>query len=41
MFADDTTLLFEHADLRIFSMVNDELHKIYEWFKDTYKEKAP
>ena len=33
MFADDTNLFFEHADLRIlFSMVNDELKKIYEWF---------
>ena len=33
MFADDTNLLFEHTDLRIlFSMVNDELKKIYEWF---------
>ena len=34
MFADDTNLLFEHTDLRIlFSMVNDEQNKIYEWFK--------
>ena len=33
MFADDTNLFFEHPDLRIlFSMVNDELKKIYEWF---------
>ena len=33
MFADDTNLFFEHADLRIlFSMVNDEMKKIYEWF---------
>ena len=33
MFADDTNLFFEHADLRIlFFMVNDELKKIYEWF---------
>ena len=33
MFADDTNLFFEHTDLRIlFSMVNDELKKIYEWF---------
>ena len=33
MFADDTNLFFEHTDLRIlFSMVNDELEKIYEWF---------
>ena len=33
MFADDTNLFFEHTDLRIlFSMVNDELNKIYEWF---------
>ena len=33
MFADDTNLFFEHADLRLlFSMVNDELKKIYEWF---------
>ena len=31
MFADDTNLFFEHTDLRIlFSMVNDELKKIYE-----------
>ena len=33
MFADDANLFFEHKDLRIlFSMVNDELNKIYEWF---------
>ena len=33
MFADDTNLFFEHTDLRIlFSMVNRELTKIYEWF---------
>ena len=33
MFADDTNLFFEHTDLRIlFSMVNNELKKIYEWF---------
>ena len=33
MFADDTNLFFEHTHLRIlFSMVNDELKKIYEWF---------
>ena len=33
MFADDTNLFFEHTDLRIlFSMVNDELKEIYEWF---------
>ena len=33
MFADDTNLFFEHTDLRIlFSMVNDELKKIHEWF---------
>ena len=32
MIADDTNLFFEHTDLRIlFSMVNDELKKIYEW----------
>ena len=33
MFADDTNLFFEHTHLRIlFSMVNNELKKIYEWF---------
>ena len=33
MFADDKNLFFEHTDLRIlFSMVNNELKKIYEWF---------
>ena len=33
MFPDDKNLFFEHTDLRIlFSMVNDELKKIYEWF---------
>ena len=33
MFAEDKNLFFEHTDLRIlFSMVNDELKKIYEWF---------
>ena len=33
MFAGDTNLFFEHTDLRIlFSMVNNELKKIYEWF---------
>ena len=33
MFVDDTNLFFEHTDFRIlFSMVNDELKKIYEWF---------
>ena len=33
MFPDDTNLLFKHTDLRIlFSMVNDELKKIYGWF---------
>ena len=32
MFADDANLLFEHIYLRIlFSMVNEELNKIYEW----------
>ena len=33
MFVEDTNLFFEHTDLSIlFSMVNDELKKIYEWF---------
>ena len=33
MFADDKNLLFEHTDLRIlFSMVNDKLKKMFEWF---------
>ena len=33
MFVYNTNLFFEHASLRIlFSMVNDELKKIYEWF---------
>ena len=32
MFADDANLLFEHIYFRIlFSMVNVELNKIYEW----------
>ena len=32
-FADDTNLFLEHTDLRmLFSMVNDELKKNYEWF---------
>ena len=31
MVADDTNLFFEHTDFRtLFSMVNDELNKIYE-----------
>ena len=34
MFENDTNLFFEHADLRIlFYIVNDELNKLYEWFK--------
>ena len=38
MFADDRNLSFEHTDLRIFfSMVNDELNKIYEWFNAEMK----
>ena len=33
MFADVTNLFFEHTELRIlFSMVNNELKKTYEWF---------
>ena len=33
MFAYDANLFFEHTDLKIlFSMVNDELKEIYEWF---------
>ena len=33
MFAYDANLFFEHTDLKIlFSMVNDELKRIYEWF---------
>ena len=33
MFADDRNLFFEYTDLRIlFSMVNNELKKISEWF---------
>ena len=33
MFGDDTNLFFEHRDLRIFySIVNEELKKIYEWY---------
>ena len=33
MVADDTNLFFEHTDFRtLFSMVNGELNKIYEWF---------
>ena len=38
MFADDRNLTFEHTDLKIlFSMVNDELDKIYEWFNAEMK----
>ena len=33
MFADDTSLSFEHTDLRtLFSIINEELNKIYERF---------
>ena len=33
MFADDTNLFYEHKDLKTFSsLVNEELHKINEWF---------
>ena len=33
MFTDDTHLFFEYTDLRIlFSIANEELIKIYEWF---------
>ena len=32
MFADDTNLFYEHADLKtLFSLVNQELQKIIEW----------
>ena len=34
MFADDTNLFYEHNDLKtLFSLVNQELQKINEWFK--------
>ena len=34
MFADDTNLLYEHKDLKtLFSLVNQELQKINEWFE--------
>ena len=34
MLENDTNLFFEHTDLRIlFYIVNDELNKLYEWFK--------
>ena len=33
MFADDTNLFFEQTNLKIlFSVVNEELNKVYEWF---------
>ena len=33
MFVDNTNMCFEHWDLRIlFSIVNEELNKIYEWY---------
>ena len=33
MFSDDTNLFFEHVNLIIlFSIVNEELNKIYQWF---------
>ena len=36
MFADDKNLFFKHTDLRIlFSIVNEELNKISEWFNAT------
>ena len=32
MFADDTNLFYEHADLKtLLSLVNQELQKIIEW----------
>ena len=34
MFADDTSLFYEHKDLKtLFSLVNQELQKINEWFE--------
>ena len=34
MFADDTNLFYEHKDLKcLFSLVNQELQKINEWFE--------
>ena len=34
MFADDTDLFYEHKDLKtLFSLVNQELQKINEWFE--------
>ena len=34
MFADDTNLFYEHNDLKtLFSLVNQELQKINEWFE--------
>ena len=34
MFADDTNLFYEHNDLKtLFSLVNQELRKINEWFE--------
>ena len=34
MFADDTNLFYEYNDLKtLFSLVNQELQKINEWFK--------
>ena len=33
MFTDDTNLFYEHKDLKtLFSLVNQELQKINEWF---------
>ena len=34
MFADDTNLFYEHSDLKnLFSLVNQELQKINEWYE--------
>ena len=34
MFPDDTNLLFSHRNIsKLFLTVNNELHKIGEWFK--------
>ena len=34
MFADDTNLFYEQKDLKtLFSLVNQELQKINEWFE--------
>ena len=42
MFADDTNLFCEHKDLKtLFSLVNQWLQKINEWFEANKKQNTP